>query len=372
MSRQIIAMAAEDNFPRAHADRSKVCYEAALNDTSSKGAAIPLKLHIATGDYDRTRALADGSVRPEGIELRHEALFAADIFRRLLERGEFDAAEMGLTFYLGTLDFDEPPFIAIPVFPVRFFRHSSMFVNANSGIATPSELAGKKIGEMFFYGTDVGVWIKGILSDEFDVAPTSVRYFVGGVDRYEPKWDWLPFRPNPPAHVEVRQLGEGQTLNAKLQSGEIDALISALVPSCYLNRSPGISRLFENYETVERDYFARTAIFPIMHTMVVRRTVYRQHPWVARSLLEAFRAAKKKTERAYSAGLPFMNTNVAIPWLTAHLEENRRLLGDDPWPYGVGANRKTLDTFLRYHHAQGLSKRRYTVDEIFAAETLAD
>lgn len=220
MRRQIIATSAEDNLRRVRAGRSNACYEAALKRHKLEGAAISLKLHIATGDYDRTRALADGSVRPEGIELRHEPLFAADIFRRLLERGEFDAAEMGLTFYLGTLDYDEPPFIAIPVFPVRFFRHSSIFVNANSGIATPSELAGKKVGEMFFYGTDVGVWIKGVLSDEFNVAPTSLRYFVGGVDRYEPRWDWLPFRPNPPAHVDVEQLGAGQTLNAKLQSAK--------------------------------------------------------------------------------------------------------------------------------------------------------
>ncbi|MGA8950439.1 MAG: ABC transporter substrate-binding protein [Xanthobacteraceae bacterium] len=340
--------------------------------TRSKGAAIPLKLHIATGDYDRTRALADGSVRPEGIELRHEALFAADIFKRLLQHGEFDASEMGLTFYLGTLDFDDPPFIAIPVFPVRLFRHSAVFVNRNSGIAAPGDLAGKTVGEMFFYGTDVGVWIKGIFGDEFKVPSASLRYVVGGVDRYEPKWDWLPFRPDSPAHVHVEQLDEGQTLNAKLQSGEIDALISALVPSCFLNRSPGIGRLFDNYETVERDYFARSGIFPIMHTVVIRRAIYRQHPWVARALLEAFRAAKKKAEHIYAAGMPFMNTGITIPWLTAHLEENRRLLGEDPWPYGVAANRKTLDTFLRYHHEQGLSKRRYAVDEIFAPETLAD
>ena len=336
------------------------------------GAAIVLKLNIATGDYDRVRALASGSVRPEGIELNHQTLFAAEIFQRLLKNGEFDASEMGLTFYLGTLDFDDPPFIAIPVFPVRFFRHASVFVNANSGIASPADLAGRKVGEMFFYGTDVGVWIKGILNDEFSVAPASVRYFVGGVDHYQPKWDWLPFRPNPPAHVQVEQLGKDQTLNAKLQSGEIDALISALVPSSFTNGDPNIKRLFANYESVERDYFTRTGIFPIMHTVVIRRAVYRQNPWVARALLDAFTAAKQQAEHAYAAGMPFMNTNMTIPWLTSHLEENRRLLGDDPWPYGVAANRKTLDTFLRYHHEQGLTRRRYAVDEIFAPETLTD
>jgi hypothetical protein len=336
------------------------------------GAAITLKLNIATGDYDRTRALANGNVRPEGIELNHQALFAAEIFQRLLKNGEFDASEIGLTFYLGTLDFDDPPFIAIPVFPVRFFRHSSVFVNTNSGIGSPGDLAGKRIGEMFFYGTDVGVWIKGILSDEYGVRPESVRYVVGGVDRYEPQWDWLPFRPNPPAHVQVEQLDKDQTLNAKLQSGEIDALISALVPSSFFKSASNVRRLFENYESVERDYFTRTGIFPIMHTVVIRKAIYRQYPWIARSLLEAFRAAKKQAEYAFVAGMPFMNTNVTVPWLTSHLEENRLLLGEDPWPYGVAANRKALDTFLRYHHEQGLTKRRYAVDEIFAPETLTD
>jgi 4,5-dihydroxyphthalate decarboxylase len=334
------------------------------------GAAIALKLNIATGNYDRTRALADGSVRAEGIDLVHNGLFAAEIFERLLKNNEFDAAEMGLTFYLGTLGFDDPPFIAIPVFPVRFFRHSAVFVNAKSGIASPRDLSGKRIGEMFCYGTDVGVWIKGILGEEHAAQPASFRYFVGGVDHYVPNWEWLPFRP--PPHVQVEQLGEGRTLNAMLETGEIDALISALVPSCFLKGSPNVRRLFENYETVERDYFSRTGIFPIMHAVVIRREVYRRNPWIAQALCRAFRAAKDQAERGYKAGAPFMNTNVMVPWLTAHLEDNRRLLGDDPWPYGFAANRKTIDTFLRYHHEQGLSKRRYLPEEIFAPETIAD
>ncbi len=290
----------------------------------------------------------------------------------MLKNGEFDAGELGLTFYLGTLDFDDPPFIAIPVFPVRFFRHSAIFVNTKSGIASPRDLAGKRIGEMFFYGTDVGVWAKGILSDDYGFRADSAHYHVGGIDRYVPKWDWLPFKPNPPTHVQVEQLAAGRTLGAMLDCGDIDALITAIAPSSPLQRSANVRRLFENHELIERDYFRRTGIFPIMHTVVIRKELYRRHPWVARSLAQAFRDAKAQAERLYAMGTPFMHTSFMLPWLTAHLEENKELMGDDPWPYGLAANRNTLDTFLRYHHAQGLSKRRYTPEEIFAPETLAD
>jgi hypothetical protein len=300
--------------------------------------------------------------------LTHHGLFAAEIFQRLLKNHEFDVAEMGLTFYLGTLSFDDPPFIAIPVFPVRFFRHSAVFVNTKSGISSPRDLVGKRVGEMFCYGTDVGVWIKGIMAEEHAAPTASYRYFVGGVDHYVPPWEWLPFRP--PADVEVQQLREGQTLDAMIESGEIDALISALVPASFLKGSPNVRRLFADYESVERDYFRRTGIFPIMHTVVIRREVYRRDPWLAQALVKAFVAAKAQAEHPYRAGAAFMNTGTMVPWLTAHLEDNRRLLGEDPWPYDFAANRKAIDTFLRYHHAQGLSQRRYLPEEIFAPETI--
>ncbi len=329
-----------------------------------------LKLTLACWNYDRTRALMDGSVRPEGIELTYLNLFVADIFQRMVRNKEFEVSELGLTFYIGTLGLEEPPFIAIPVFPLRFFRHSAVFVNTASGIESPKDLIGKKVGELFLYGHDAGIWAKGILSDEYGVPTNSYPYYVGGLDRPVPKWDWLPFQP--PSNVRVQQLGPNQTLDGMLEAGEIDALYSAIVPPSLLKGSKNVRRLFENYEAVEREYFRKTGIFPIMHTLVIRKDIYQKDPWVAQSLYKAFKEAKNQASNLYKAGEPFMHGLFMIPWLTAHREENRKLMGDDLWPYGLEPNRKVLETFLRYHHEQGLSKRRFKPEELFAPETLVD
>lgn len=329
-----------------------------------------LQLTMATGNYDRVRALQDGSVRPEGIDLDFQSLFVGDIFRRMVKDREFHACELGLTFYLRTLDLEDPPFVAIPVFPMRMFRHAAIFVNAASGIESPKEMAGKKVGELFFYGHDAGVWAKGILNDDYGVRADCVKHYVGGVDRFVPKWDWLPF--NPPPHADVEQLGPGKTLDGMLDSGEIDVLFSAIMPPSLFKHPKKVRRLFGDYEAVERDYFKRTGVFPVMHTFAIRRDVYRKNPWVARSLYKAFKEAKNQAYQQYEMGDAFMHNYFMVPWFSALRDENRQLMGEDLWPYGLEANRKTLDAFLRYHHEQGLSKRRYTPDELFVPETLAD
>lgn len=326
-----------------------------------------LKLTLACWNYDRTRALMDGSVRPRGIELTYLNLFVAEVFQRMMRDREFEVSELGLTFYIGSLGLPDPPFIAIPVFPLRFFRHSAIFVNVDSGIKSPQDLVGKKVGELFTYGHDAGIWAKGILSDDYGVPADSVSYYVGGLDR-PARWDWVPFQL--PPSIRVQQLGPEQTLDSMLESGEIDALYSAIVPPSLMKGSTRVRRLFENYEAVERDYFRRTSIFPIMHTVVIRRDVYNEHPWVARAIYDAFNEAKQHAVNLYRMGGAFMHGLFMVPWLTAHLEENRQLMGDDLWPYGLEPNRKVLDAFLRYHHEQGCSSRRFTPDELFAPETL--
>jgi 4,5-dihydroxyphthalate decarboxylase len=328
-----------------------------------------LKLTLACWNYDRTRALMDGSVRPQGIELTYLNLFVAEAFQRMMRDREFEVSELGLTFYIGSLDLDDPPFVAIPVFPLRFFRHSAIFVNTESGIESPRDLVGKKVGELFTYGHDAGIWARGILTEDYDVPADSISYYVGGLDR-PARWDWVPFHL--PPNIRVQQLGPDQTLDSMLEAGEIDALYSAIVPPSLIKGSTRVRRLFENYEAVERDYFRRTSIFPIMHTVVIRRDVYREHPWVARAIYDAFNEAKQRAADLYKMGSAFMHGLFMVPWLTAHLEENRQLLGDDLWPYGLEPNRKVLDTFLRYHHEQGCSSRRFTPDELFAPETLVD
>jgi hypothetical protein len=338
-----------------------------------------LKLSIAVESYDRTQALVDGKVKPAGIELefrRREASgpiahrpFVAEIFQRMIEKREFDVSELGLSFYLRTLNLDDPPFIAIPVFPARFFRHAAILINSK-GIRSPHDLNGKRIGEPFCYGTDVGTWAKGILKDEYGFQPEAARYVIGGLNNPVPRWDWLPFNPYYRSAAAIEDLGPAQTLDQMIESGGIDALVTPVMPQSWLNGSANIRRLFEDYETVERDYFKRTGIFPIMHTVVIRRDVYRNEPWIARALYDAFLQSKEVAYEKYRSGDAFMHFYFMVPWFAALRDENRQLMGDDVWPYGVSANRKTVETFARYHHEQGMSKRQYRIEEIFAAETL--
>jgi hypothetical protein len=327
-----------------------------------------LKLTLACWNYDRTRALIDGSIKPEGIDLSVVvAGQVGEIMERVITTRDFDVCELGLTYYLRGIELLGSPFIAIPIFPNRIFRHAAIFVNRAKGIAPHGDLRGRNVGELHRYGHDAGIWAKGILSDEYGVPADSMTHYVGSMDRPTPDADWAPF--NPPAKPAIHRLGPQQTLDAMLTSGEIDALFSAWVPPSFLKDSSSVARLFPDYEAVERDYFARTKIFPIMHTIVIRRAVYEQNRWIASALMEAFQQAKDQATRQYRAAVQFFGAPFMVPWFAAHLEENRALMGDDPWPYGVDANRKTLETYLRYHHEQGLS-RRFAIDEIFAPETL--
>jgi 4,5-dihydroxyphthalate decarboxylase len=327
-----------------------------------------LKLRLGCGTYDHTRALADGTVRPDGIELEYVTSFPADTFRRMIRDKEFDVAEMGLTFYLGTLQQPDPGFVAIPVYPIRYFVQSAIFINTNRGIASPRDLIGRRVGELFFYGHDAGTWIRGILSDEYGVPYNGVDYQVGGLDQPAARWDWLPLKT--PPQVRVSEIASGDTLNDLLVNGAIDALYSAQVPSSVVNQADGVGYLFEDHEAAGRDYFRRTGIFPIMHIVAVRREVYQANPWIAQSLFEAFVKSKETAENYYRFHRQHMHRFLMIPWLSAHLEENRRLMGDDPWPYGISRNRHALETFLRYHHEHGLSSRRFTIEDLFAAELL--
>ena len=322
-----------------------------------------LRLTFACWNCDRTRALADGSVRPEGIELNCLNLHVEEIFFRMLRHHEFDVAEMSLSSYAVSAARDEPPFIAIPIFPSRFFRQSCIFVSAKSGIREPRDLIGRRVGVPEYQMT-APVWIRGILQDEYGVDPTSVDYRTGGEE--EPGRD-EKLALDLPAKFRVRRIAPTQTLAGMLADGEIDALHTARIPSTFRTRPDAVRRLFENYVDVERDYFRRTRIFPIMHTVVIRRDVYRANPWIARSLFKAFTEAKRRAlENLYTTS----SLATMLPWQIAHVEEVRQEMGEDWWPYGLEPNRHVLDTFLRYHHEQGLSSRRLLPEELFAPETL--
>jgi 4,5-dihydroxyphthalate decarboxylase len=321
-----------------------------------------LKLSLACWDYDRTRALADGSVRAEGIDLVYLNLPVEETFFRMLRKREFDCAEMSLSSYVLSLQQKDPPFVAIPVFPSRFFRHSCIFVSARSGITRPEALAGKRIGVPEYQMT-AAVWIRGILADEYRVPAERSQYFTGGLEQ-PGREEKLALRL--PAKFRLRPIGPKQTLANMLADGELDALHSARAPSTLRSRPEAVRRLFEDFAAVEREYFRRTRIFPIMHTVVIRRELYRKHPWIAGSLYKAFAAAQRKTyaDLGETAALKAM-----LPWLVAHVEEARREMGEDWWSYGLAPNRQVLDTFLRYHREQGLSRRRLSPEQLFAPET---
>ena len=322
-----------------------------------------LQLSLACWDYDRTRALADGSVRPEGIDLIYQNLFVEETFFRMARFREFDAAEMSLSSYCVSLGKDDPAFIAIPVFPSRFFRHSCIFVSAKSGIREPKGLAGKKIGVPEYQMT-APVWIRGILQDEYGVDPASCEYWSGGEE--ETGRD-EKLKIELPPKFKLRPIGPTQTLSQMIADGELDAMHTARTPSTFRTRPGTVRRLFENYVEVEKAYYRKTKIFPIMHTVVIRRDVYESNCWVAQSLYKAFVQAQRRT---YDQLQTTMALATMLPWQIAHVEEARALMGEDWWAYGVQPNRHVLDTFLRYHHEQGLSKRRLKIEELFAPETL--
>ena len=322
-----------------------------------------LRLSLACWNYDRTRALMDGSVQPDGIELTYLDLPVEETFFRMIRHREFDVAEMSLSSYTVSLFREPRPFVAIPVFPSRFFRHSCIYVNANAGIREPRDLVGKRVGTPEYQMT-APVWIRGILAEHYGVPVDGVTYFTGGEEepgRVEKQ------KLDLPARIRVQPIAASQTLARMLAEGEIDALHTARMPSTFRTGQGRVRRLFEDYKAVEQQYFRDTGIFPIMHTVVVRREVYEQNRWVAQALFKAFVEAQRRTydDLDVTAALKSM-----LPWLTAHVEEARALMGDDYWSYVFARNRASLATFLRYHHEQGLSPRLLPPEELFAPETM--
>jgi 4,5-dihydroxyphthalate decarboxylase len=321
-----------------------------------------LRLSFSCWDYDRMRALTDGSVQPEGIDLICMNHVVEETFFRMARHREFDLAEMSLSSYTVSLSKPDRPFIAIPVFPSRMFRHGFTYVSAASGIKEPKDLAGKRIGTPEYQLT-APVWIRGILQDEYGLDPASPTYFTGGL--FDPgRVEKIAL--DLPAKFKLRTIDTNQTLSAMIASGELDAIQAPHPPSTFYSAPDRVKRLTENYVEVERAYFRKTRIFPIMHTVAIRREIYEANRWIAQSLLKAFIAAQRKVydalhhQEAYST---------MLPWQMAYVEETQREFGDDWWAYGLEPNRHVLDTFLRYHHEQGLSPRRLKPEDLFAPET---
>lgn len=314
---------------------------------------------MACGPYDRTDALQDGTVRPVGIDLSYLAIqLPTDIFAPMVYEQAFDLAEMSSAVYMTLRTRKDFPFVAIPVFPSRLFRHGFIFVNDQAGIRVPNDLEGKRVG-LPTYGHTAAVWIRGILQDEYGVSPESIHWYIGGIDG-PPVPD--PSDLLPDKELSVHALRKGKTLSQMIESGELDAIIGSRVPSGF-GKSHQVRRLFPNYREVERDYYRRTGIFPIMHTIVIKEELYEAHPWIAQSVYEAMVKAKQISfnRMRFSGALHY-----ALPWLFDDLDEIDAIFGGDAWPYGLEANRKTLETLQTYLINQGFIKEALPLEELFS------
>lgn len=318
-----------------------------------------LSLTFAVETYDRIRALQDGRVQPEGIDLNLLYLTVEETFYRQARYQEFDVSEMSLSSFLLTLDAEEPPFVGLPVFPSRMFRHQSIYVNKESGITTPADLIGKRVGVPEYQLTAV-VWQRGILAEHYGVPVESVKYFTGGMEqpgRFE------KIKLKLPPEISVTPIAADQTLSALLAAGELDAVYAAGEPVGF-GTLPQLGRLFEDFQSAEIDYYRKTGIFPIMHVIAVKRSVYEANPWIARSLTKAF---NESLEIAYADLAQRNALMVMLPWLARHLDETVSVLGPRYWDYGLEANRHVLETFSRYSHEQGLAARPRAAEDIVLA-----
>ncbi|HEY3246847.1 MAG TPA: ABC transporter substrate-binding protein [bacterium] len=321
-----------------------------------------LRLTLACGPYDRTEALRTGLVHPEGIDLVYVPIQSPpEIFARMLTTQAFDISEMSCAHALAHRERGDFPFVGIPVFPSRMFRHGYIFVTSASGIEAPKDLEGKAIG-VPEYSQTAAVWIRGLLQHEYGVDLTTIRWVSGGVN--------APGRPDvlvnlPDASVSITRVGD-RTLNDLLVSGEIEALIGARKPAAF-GKDPRIRRLFPNYRDLEREYFRKTGIFPVMHTVVMREELYHEQPWIAESLYKAFVQAKEwaLAQMRFSSSLRY-----TVPWLHADLEEMDEVFGSDPWPYGLDRNRDTLETLVRYLVEQRLMRRPIALEALYPPLTL--
>ena len=317
-----------------------------------------LNLTLACGDYDRTRAIRTGEVQPDGVELNVVTLAPEEMFHRMARFREFDVSELSLSTYTVLRGRGEP-LVAVPVFPSFSFRHSSIFVGAAAGITAPKDLIGKRVGVPKYHMT-AAVWIRGMLDDEYGVAPKDIHWFEGGEGSLVKEVDVTL-----PPDVRRESVPAGRNLGDMVAAGELDAFVGARRPAAFGER---VRRLFPDFRRAERAYYEKTGIFPIMHTLVLKEELARQHPWLPRSLYDAFVEAKR---RAYQRLQFTAALTVSLPWLVAEAEETKALMGDDPFPYGVARNRKTLETLAGYTYGQGLAPRRLKVEEMFWESTLA-
>ncbi|MFY9511127.1 MAG: ABC transporter substrate-binding protein [Rubrivivax sp.] len=320
-----------------------------------------LQLSLAVGDYDRTRALLDGRVQIDGVDPVCMTLSPEETFFRAFRNEEFDISELSFSSYLVKASRGDSPYVALPVFLSRAFRHTSIWVRKDR-IQVPQDLKGRRVGVPEYQLTAI-VWARALLQDDFGLRPEDMTWVRGGID--------TPGRPEKialqlPPGVRLENAPEGRTISALLDRGEIDGFIAPRPPGGAAARNPQVGWLFDDPTAAAKDYFARTGIFPIMHVVGLRRTLAERHPWLAGAVVKAFTQAKAL---ALEQLADTSAAKVTLPFVEEQLKAARETLGEDFWSYGVASNLRTLEAFVQHHHAQGLSARRMAVDELFHPAT---
>jgi 4,5-dihydroxyphthalate decarboxylase len=321
-----------------------------------------MQLKMGLGNYDRTAPLLDGRIGVAGADSVVLSPPLEELFVRAFDKLEFDVAELSFSNYVYLSSVGKCPYIALPVFPSRTFRHSAIYVRADRGISSPRDLIGRLVG-VREYSMTAALMARGLLEDDFGVASSALRWRCGRAEAGEA----APVVRMQPRDVEVESIAETDNLSDMLEAGSIDALVAYKPPSCFVRGAPQVRRLFPDHVSAERDYYARTGVFPIMHLVAVKRELAERQPQLCIAICNAFEQARRL---AFAALESHAALAVALPWALANLNEARALMGPDYWPYGVAQNRAAIDAVARYSFAQGLAPRVLRTDELFVQATL--
>jgi 4,5-dihydroxyphthalate decarboxylase len=320
-----------------------------------------LTLSVAVGPYDRTRALVDGSVAIDGVNAVPMTLSPEEIFFRAFRHAEFDICELSLSSFTVKTAQGNAPYVGVPAFVSRAFRHTAIYVRTDR-IKKPEDLKGKKVG-VPEYQLTANVWARAILEDDYGVKPSDIHWVRGGIE-HAGRPEKIAIKL--PSDVKLSDAPPDKSISQLLAEGAIDGFIAPRPPAIP-GGHPNVGWLFPDPVAAAKDYFKRTGIFPIMHLVGVRRELAEQHPWLPGAVFKAF-------EQSKAAALELLSdtsaTKVTLPFVEERLTEARTTMGEDFWPYGVEASRKTLESFLKHHHAQGLSPRLVKPEELFHPGTL--
>jgi 4,5-dihydroxyphthalate decarboxylase len=323
---------------------------------------VKLNLSLACGPYDRIWPIIDGRVPIEGCDINYIPTDAEEAFWRASRSQDFDITELSMSTHMLTTARGDSHYIGIPAFVSRIFRHSALYIRTDRGIRTPQDLRGRIVGVPEYQQT-AALWVRGILSDEYGVKSSEIKWRNGGLNR-PGRSERTPITL--PPEIELKPIDDNKALSSMLESGEIDALLTARAPWCFEQRAPNVGRLFADTRATEEDYFRRTGMFPIMHLIGIRRSLVEKHPWLGVSVLKAFMRAREIAMRDMRS---VVGPYIMLPWLVSDITRAEEVMGTDFWPYGIKANRKEIDSMLRWTVEQGLSNRPVAIEELFARGT---